>query len=153
MTEESPTPDSWQHRQHRSVQSMARKVTIKSYNSLLLSISILEDTLPMDKRNMSCIRANGYCQTSQLSSSAPLLLAECSWGFFKLQEAGFLLSCFHLVTCCCFSKKGVWKNNWHKNKIGPVRPYTQTGHCLCVATFLRIWQPKATVTEDWRKEK
>lgn len=123
MTEESPSPDSWQHRQHRSVQSMARRVTIKSYSSLLLSISILEDTLLMDKRNVSCIRANDYCQASQLSSSTPVLLAGCSQGFFKLEEDGFLLS---FVICCWLSKKRVSKNSPQKNKIGPVRPYRQT---------------------------
>lgn len=107
----------------------------------------------MDKRNMSCIKANGCCQMSQLSSSTLLLLAQCCWGFFKTTTSWISVFIFHFVTHWCFS---FWKKGklllekhlaWEQSKTSQT---IHTEHIACVeVTSDKV----ATHSKGWRKEK
>lgn len=54
---------------------------------------------------MSCIKANGYCQISQLSSCTLLLLAHCRWGFLNCKKLDFLFSFCNALSAFLSEKK------------------------------------------------
>lgn len=106
----------------------------------------------MDKRNMSCIKANGYCQISQLSTSTLLLLAQCCWRFLNYKEQYF---CFYFSFCnslvLFFLKKEKLllekQLAWEQSKT------SQTLHIEHTACVKVTSDKVATHSKAWRKEK